>query len=287
MGTWGAGLYSDDTAADLKNTIALLNQLPVSGDGLLEIAIEAYGESVELTADGGPTFWLVVADQFERKGIRSERVFQTAREAIAGGADLRDLKARGMDAGGLKKRAKILGELAERLKSPRPTKPRPKAGTPPPFVVEPGAVYSFPTMRGQPFNAWFKNWEEARFTPDGWGAMVVLAVGREFEWLPWCAVASLTVEPSKTPTLADAASARLRDDAGARFCVPRRPHLDKMQMKLLGNLDIDPKKAAGAISDEHTSRAAVTVGWSFVSVLIGWTPGTEGGMRVADLTLDN
>src|SRR5687768_9277823 len=111
MGTWGTGLYSDDTAADLKNSIALLTQLPVSGDRLLEILIDTYAGSVELTDDGGPAFWLVVADQFERKGIHSARVVRQAREVIATGADLRDLEARGMPAKDLKKRAIMLAEL--------------------------------------------------------------------------------------------------------------------------------------------------------------------------------
>ena len=59
MGTWGTGLYQDDGAKDLKNTIALLAKVPVSGDRLLEILLGSYKDGVKLTDDGGPTFWLV------------------------------------------------------------------------------------------------------------------------------------------------------------------------------------------------------------------------------------
>lgn len=283
MGTWGTGLYSDDTAADLKNAIALLTQLPVSGDRLLEILIDTYGGSVELTADGGPAFWLVVADQFERKGIRSERASQQARAVIKTGADLRDLEARGMPAKDLKKRAEMLAELDRRLKSPRPERARPKATKPPDLVVDVGEVYAFPTMRRQAFNAWYASWEQAKFEPDGWGAMLVVGRGRVFDWLPWCAVASLTVDPSHEPTLDAATSARLCSEAGAALCVPRKTHLAKMRMRLLGRLDLDPKKAAAAISTEHTPQYAVTAGWSFVSVMMGWAPGLPAGRPVADL----
>ena len=39
MGCWGPGLYQDDDAEDLKNSIALLAKLPVDGDRLLEILL--------------------------------------------------------------------------------------------------------------------------------------------------------------------------------------------------------------------------------------------------------
>ena len=283
MGTWGTGLYSDDTAADLKNSIALLTQLPVSGDRLLEILIDTYGGSVELTADGGPAFWLVVADQFERKGIRSERASEQARAVVKTGADLRDLEARGMPAKDLKKRAEILAELDRRLKSPRPEKPRPKGGKPPDFVVDIGEVYAFPTMRSQAFNAWYASWEQAKFVPDGWGAMLVVGRGRVFDWLPWCAVASLTVDPSREPSLDDASAARVRTEVGGTLCVPRRTHLNKMKMRLLGRLDLDPGKAAAISSDDPTPQYAVTAGWSFVSVIRGWKSDRDPGVTVRSL----
>ena len=287
MGDWGTGLYQDDTAADLKNTIGLLAKLPASGDRILEILLEQHREPVALDDDGGPTFWLVVADQFERRGIACARAFSEALTAIDGGADLRDLEARGATARDLKQRSKMLTALAQRLRAPRAARPRPKATKPPAFCVEAGEVFSFPTMRGKGFNPWHRDWEEAGFKPDGWGAMLVVACGRVFDWLPWCAVSSLTIDPTREPTLEDAAKARLvpysrlDPDHPAALGVPRETHLRKMGMRSLGKLDLDPKKASRVIVEDHTPEYAVACDWSFTVQL--WDGTFEGGIAVASL----
>ena len=54
-------------------------------------------------------------------------------------------------------------------------------------------------------------------------------------------------------------------------------------MRLLGRLDLDAAKAAAAIATEHTPQYAVTAGWSFVSVIMGWERGSPAGRPVADL----
>jgi len=105
MGSWGSGLYQDDSAADLRNMIATLANLPATGDRILEIILDNWKEPVGLDADGGPTFWLVIADQFERRGIACSKVFEHALSAVDTGADLRDLEARGAEQRDLKKRA--------------------------------------------------------------------------------------------------------------------------------------------------------------------------------------
>jgi hypothetical protein len=64
MGAWGPGLYQDDEAADLRNTISLLSKMPADGDRILEILVGNHPEPPAMDRDGGPTFWLVVADQF-------------------------------------------------------------------------------------------------------------------------------------------------------------------------------------------------------------------------------
>ena len=270
MGAWGPGLYEDDVAMDLKDSIALLARMPVSGDRILEILLETHTEGVKLTDDGGPTFWLVVADQFERRGIVSRVAFKKALTAITSGADLRDQKEHDMDPTDLRKRSKILTELAARLRSPRPPRPRPTTKTPPPFVVEVGEVYAFPTMQRKSFDPTSSSWEKAGFVPDGWGAMIVVARGRVFDWLPWCAIASVTVDPTRVATVEDVAGARLLNKEGASLCVPRKPHLKKMGVQLIGHLPIDPKQAAALIRTARremhdTPEMAVTAGWSFSS----------------------
>lgn len=284
MGSWGSGLYQDDAAADVRDTISTLAKLPVSGDRLLEILLKNWHEGVELDDDGGPTFWLAAADQFERRGIACPRAFERALTAIDTGADLRDQESRGAHARDLKQRAKMLSVLAQRLRSPRPVRPRPTAKKPPPFVVEVGELYSFPTMNGEGFNPWFRDWEQARFKPDGWGALLVVARGRVFDWMPWCAISSLSVPALRKPTLDDALRARLYSATqGATLCVPRRSHLRKMDMQLLGRVELDAKKAASVISDEHTPETAVTCGWSFVPQARAWVDTYKGGVAVSTL----
>lgn len=284
MGTWGTGLYQDDTAKDLKNTIALLAKVPVSGDRILEILLENHKDGVELTDDGGPTFWLVVADQFERRGIACRSAFERALDAITSGADLRDQEGRGMEKGDLGKRSRVLTEIAGRLRSPRPQRPRPTGKKPPSFDVDVGEVYAFPTMERESFNAWGPNWEAMSFVPDGWGAMLVVARGRVFDWLPWCAISSLSVPSSRMPTLDAAVQARFLYESGAALCVPRKAHLKKMGMQLLGQLTLDPRKAASVITKKTSPEFAVTAGWSFVADSRAWKEGVNGnGVLVSTL----
>lgn len=284
MGSWGVGLYQDDAAADLRSTIALLAKLPESGERILEIILESHPESVSLESDGGPTFWLVIADQFERRGIVGTKAFEQALAAIETGADLRDLEARGADPSDLKKRAKVLSSLAERIRTPRAPRPRPKPSRPPPLVVEVGEVYRFPTMDDKAFNPWLPNWERGGFKPDGWGALLVVAQGRVFDWFPWCAASSLTVDPTRPPSLKDALQARFiaKEQRGGYF-LPRRAHAKKMALELLGRVDLDPAKAATAMPRDDSPRYAVLYGWSFVPEARSWR-GPEGdGVLVSDL----
>lgn len=68
-GARGAGLYDDDNALDLKNSIALLAKIPADGERLLQILRRQHPEP-------GKVFWRVVADQFERRGIAGETVLR-------------------------------------------------------------------------------------------------------------------------------------------------------------------------------------------------------------------
>jgi hypothetical protein len=284
MGNWGIALYQDDAAVDLKNTITLLAGLPASGDRLLEIVLENYKEGVGLDDDGGPTFWLVLADQFERRGIACPRGFEQALAAISTGADLRDFEARDASPSDLRKRARILGALEERLRSPRPLRPRPSSTRPPPFHVEVGEVYCFPTMGSEAFNPCARNSDWAGFTPDGWGAMLVIARGRVFDWFPWCVVSGLTVEPSRKPSLEDAQGARfISKTSSGQHCVPRRTHLKRMRCELLGQLSLDPARVEEVMPREDTPEYAVLVGWSFVPEARAWEGQSQNGVAVSDL----
>jgi hypothetical protein len=289
MGSWGIGLYQDDSAADLRSMIAILAKLPADGDRILQIILDTWKEPVGLDDNAGPAFWLVIADQFERRAIASSRVFEQALSAIDTGADLRDLEARGAEPRDLKKRAKLLSELAQRFRRPRPLRSEPKRSTPPSLVVQPGEVYRFPTMADQALNPYLSSWEQGGFKgdgfrPDGWGALLIVGVGRAFDWFPWCAASALTVDPTRAPSLEDAIQARFIDaQQRGNYFVPRRTHAKKMRLELLGRLAIDPIKGASALPRDDSPERAVVVGWTFVPEARSWRGPSGNGVLVSDL----
>lgn len=240
MGAWGASLYDDDNACDLRDTIALVCKVPVPGDRLLEI-LKGIEEDCDPAEDEGRLFWLVVADQFERRGIECREAAATARSIIESGADLASARENGADARFLKKRTAVLEELAKRLQSPRAFRPRVAPRNPPVLVLETGEVHAFRTMNGRAWNP-YRSESEGPFTPDGWGAMVVLATGRAFDWLPWVALAGLTVSHERKATLEEALSARLiynlQTEGAGRF-VPKPSHARGLGLELLGRVPLD------------------------------------------------
>ena len=303
MGCWGAGLYQDDDALDLKGSIAVLAKLPVDGNRLLDILLSNRSEPPDFHRDGGPAFWLVVADQFERRGIACAKVFKRALAAIDKGEDLRDLRDRDMSEKDLKKRAAVLAELRQRLRSPRPLRPRRKPSKPPPFPVRTGDVFAFPTMReperlgvrhrrgGEGINPYSTKRTVALyggdFQADGWGALIILMSGRAYDWFPWCAFACLSVSPKTEPTLETAKRARLLIDDSASLAVPRGPHLKRMRARLLGTLQLDPRKVKARVNmrpDGHKPEFAVYAGWSLHG--ISRAGRFDGGVAVADLLAD-
>ena len=82
MGAWGEGLYDDDEAMDVKDSIQLLSKMPVPGERIVEILQSQFERTEDLTDDGAPTFWIAIADQFEKKGIKCAIAFELGMEAI-------------------------------------------------------------------------------------------------------------------------------------------------------------------------------------------------------------
>ncbi len=266
MGAWGEGLYDDDFAADLKSSIALIAKVPKSGDALLDILLGMNPELDNEDIDHS-TFWLVVADQFERRGITCPKVFDTALALLDAGTNLAQLEALEIDPRGLKKRALLLDALAERLRNPRPARPRTAAKKPPAYVVTRGEVYIYPTMNGSAVNAWMSSWQQAGFVPNGWGACLVLEVGRAYDWLQWCAIAALSTDANLPATLDDILQSELMlhpQTMGAARCVPKKSHLAMMQAQCIGTVDLDPAKVQPWISKWSIDHA-VGYEWSIGS----------------------
>lgn len=262
MGTWGASLYEDDTASDLKKSIALVSKIPVDGHQLLELLEQSQGNTDPDDVDGG-LFWLVVADQFEKMGIESTRAASIALRVIESGTDIATCKAKGADEKFLKARQKMLSELAARLQQPRPLKVKSKPKKPPPLVLSTGEVFAFPTMAG---SAWhpYRLSSTGPFIADGWGALVVLATGRAYGWLPWVALASLSVPPETKPTLDAALDGQLiphPQTYGAGRFVPKPSHVKGLRLELLGTIDLDPSLVKPHLS-KWKIEDAIAFDWS-------------------------
>lgn len=284
MGTWGSGIYDDDFAADLRNSVALVCKVPFDGDRLTEILLQLHAVTSE--SENETTFWLVLADQFERRGIECPGVVSATLSIIESGADLSRLKEQEADQRFLKKRAAVLESLAARLKAPRPLHARPNPRKPPDQVLDVGEVYAFPTESGFACSPW-RLPAKGPFIPDGWGALVVLDCGRAFDWLPWCALASLSVSPSRRPTIDDAIGADLifhLQTYGAARCVPKRSHAKTMGLELIGRLPLDPLKVKPHLS-KWPINDSIVCGWSISTPAYSATvQGLPTGPRLISLT---
>jgi hypothetical protein len=111
----GAGLYDDDTGADVRRRY---RELVADGATGVEATDALIDESAELLddPDDAPIFWLALADTQSKVGRLEDRVRRHALELIASEADLarfahdRRLYAR---------RREVLARLAERLTGPQ------------------------------------------------------------------------------------------------------------------------------------------------------------------------
>lgn len=285
MGAWGEGLYDDDAACDVRDSLSILCKLPADGDRILDLLLEMSGGGTDLDDDGGPTFWLAVADQFEKRGIACPRAFDLALRAIDSGADLRDLEARGMESRALLKRQRILEALRLRFRAPRPVKVVNSKAKAPKAPLLAGQLYAYPTMDGKGMNAWFADWTQAGFRPNGWGALLVVADGRLYDWFPWAAVTPLNVDPRVEPQLEVAARSKTLFKDGVAYCLQNANHLKRMGMKMLGTLALDADAARSLCARQkfHGAKRAVSAGWSVCSSAMSTEDSALGSVDVASL----
>ncbi|RAU17070.1 hypothetical protein DN062_14220 [Nitrincola tibetensis] len=266
MGAWGEGLYEEDEACDVRDSISMLSKMPANGDEILEILIEQYGPVEDLEDDGVPNFWMVVADQYSKKGIVSEKVRMNALKAMDSGYDIQDLKARGLEEKGLKARLKVHAKLKERINNPEPESKRRVAKNPPKQVVKEGEVYVFPTMQGKGLNAWFSSWEEAGFKPDGWGSLIITSTGREYDWFPWATYVPVNTSPAEKATLEKVLNGRTLFGDGVAYCIPKQNHFKRMEMEKIGEIILESESIEKLVKKQRsTPKQVVACGWSICS----------------------
>lgn len=249
MGVWATGLFSGDFALDLRSTIGAVAKLPFDSDHLLEILCESERAAADKPEDPDhTTFWLVVADQFARRGIESERAKQVALEIIDSNIDLAVLEKLGMNAADLRKRKKVLDEVRRRIISPAPkARPREVMRKPQELLMHTGDVLAYPTFGGRCRNPYFVDQERDRrgtATPawriDSWAAIVIIDCGRAFDFLAWYRPLVLTRALSDKPSYA-----ALQGDLCWRLARPGTcspPHFKRMGFEKIGEIIVDPDK---------------------------------------------
>jgi len=247
VGTWGVGLYSSDDAMDLRSSLAAVCRLPYDGDQLVELLSELNPDASDPTQEGHTTFWLVVADQFRKRGIRSEARGR-ALEIISKGTDLAVLTKLGMGASDLRKRQRVLDELAGELRSPSVDKPRKTLKKPQPILFGAGEVLAFRIdQRGNCYNPFERDPVFANFKPVGWDGCLILASGLALEYLAWYQVARTRAPWKERPTLEEVMG-RIDSEAWKVGTISKS-HAARVGLERLG-ITAPPKVAAP--SRKHT-----------------------------------
>jgi hypothetical protein len=201
MGAWGGGLYDGDYALDLKATIKGVLRAPLSDDEVLAEIWASHGEGAsEVDA---LDYWLVLADQLERCGIRRQDVFERAITIVEAGEDVAMLEELEAEPKTITERRKETTKLLARLRDPRPAKRRRPSKTPQPLLLEPGEALTWPTDRGDSINPYVPEdqlWKLGGFTQDGWGFGIVTEAGHHYQVLAYYAVQVLKWRRAERPS---------------------------------------------------------------------------------------
>jgi hypothetical protein len=261
MGAWGAGLYSSDMAADMRATVKSLLRLPLDEDRIVSILSDCEGRAADDPSDEDhTTFWLVLADQLERRGVAHAPTREKAIAIIDRGDDLAMMERRGMKPADLRKRGAKLAELRARLAAaPDRSKPRATIKAPEPYVLEVGVLYACPVEGSSCINPYFsqKQLERWPWTPDGWRQFVILDRGRAFDYLAWYQPLVCKKPVQQKPRLSDAGA-----DLWWQLDTPKtcsRRIFDRMGIAPIGALPIDMEKARARFAKRRPG--IVFLGW--------------------------
>ena len=252
MGVLGTGLYSRDFALDLRSAVGAVLRLPFDPDKLVDALSGTEPSAANKSSDEDhTTFWLVIADQFARRGIACDRVRTKALAIIDTGIDIAMLEKLGMKANELRKRQRILDEVRARIVgAPTTNKPRTVLQKPEPLLMEIGDVLAYPTCSGENINPYrpsraanihYTKTGREPWKQDGWGAMVILDCGRAFEYLAWYRPAKLAEAMAEKPTLDSLRSEMLWSIESPGTCSPS--HFRKMELEKIGVFSVDREKA--------------------------------------------
>lgn len=269
VGTWGPGLYSDDFALDLRSTLSAVCRLPMDGPEIVALLSDLQPVSQRPDDDDHDTFWLVVAEQLQRRGIQSEAQGRALR-IINSGSNLGMLESLGMSRSDLRKRERNLEKLRGVLSSPLPDKPRRTLKRPQPLLMHRGEVYVYPIdSRGNCVNPYFPDDRAPEFVQVGWGAFLVVSVGHALDYLAWYELAR-TPSVSRRKPILDSAVAPI-DIERRRIGTLTRLHARRMRLELLGSVAV----ATTPAPDIKTTIRQTASDISISNILSVWkAPGT-------------
>jgi hypothetical protein len=120
MGAWGTALFSDDTAADVRDGYRDLVGDGFTGPQATDALVKDWGDALR-DRDEASVFWLALASTQWQCGRLEPRVRSTALIIIEDGSDLGRWRE---DPKLLKKREAVLAKLQNQLNSPQPPEKR-------------------------------------------------------------------------------------------------------------------------------------------------------------------
>ena len=148
MGTYGTGLYSDDTACDVRDAYREALDAGTDAEGARARVLNAFAEELA-GPDEGVVVRLALADTQFRLGRLGESARREALAVLDAGGDLERWREAG--AAEVRRRTAVLQRLRARLESPQP-EPRPvRARRPRASQAVPGRVYAYRARSGQPY----------------------------------------------------------------------------------------------------------------------------------------
>lgn len=118
MGSWGASIFSDDTAADVRDEFTDLIGEGLTPRDATRRLIQSHADTLSDREDDAVAFWLGLATTQWKLGRLLPMVRKRALAIITSGADLR--RWEGLPPGFLKERGKHLAGLREKLLGPMP-----------------------------------------------------------------------------------------------------------------------------------------------------------------------
>jgi len=261
MGVWGIGLYSSDMAADMRATVKSVLRLPFDENRIVDILRDCEGRAAnDPNNEDYTTFWLVLADQFEKRGIAHTPTREKAITIIDQGDDLAMMEKRGMKPADLHKRGTKLAELRARLAAtPGLSKARATINAPEPYVFEIGVLYTCPVEGSSCINPYFttKDFERFHWSPNGWRQFVILDRGRAFDYLAWYQPLVCKRPVQQKPQLADTRADLWWELDTPKTCSPRI--FERMGIVSIGSLPIDTEKAR--VRFAKSRPGIVFLGW--------------------------